>query len=128
MASQLFSLTGGQLQESPYDALFTKLDESGNLTTRVDLLTAVIDWWDHDIQRTEFDRGTLATRSGGSGVEDDVGGAAYRMITVMVKARERRIRLAAPGGRVTRDKSYIGQRRCTEISTLMRSLQLVFRF
>ena len=64
----------------------------------------------------------------GSGVEDDVGGAAYRMITVMVKARERRIRLAAPGGRVTRDKSYIGQRRCTEISTLMRSLQLVFRF
>ena len=42
----------------------------------------------------------------GSGVEDDVGGAAYRMITVRVKARERRIRLAAPGGRVTRDKSY----------------------
>jgi general secretion pathway protein K len=71
VASQLFSLTGGQLQESPYDALFTKVDESGTLTTRVDLLTAVIDWWDHDIQRTEFDRGTLATRTGGSGVEDD---------------------------------------------------------
>lgn len=71
VASQLFSLTGGQLQESPYDALFTKVDENGNLTTRVDLLTAVIDWWDHDIQRTEFDRGTLATRGGGSGAEDD---------------------------------------------------------
>ena len=31
----------------------------------------MIDWWDQDIQRTEFDRGTLATRSGGSGAEDD---------------------------------------------------------
>ena len=46
VATQLFSLTGGQLPESPYDALFTTEDETGTLTTRIDLITAVIDWWD----------------------------------------------------------------------------------
>ena len=71
VATQLFSLTGGQLPESPYDMLFNKEDETGTLTTRIDLITAVIDWWDHDIQRTDFDPGAGTTRTGGTGTEDD---------------------------------------------------------
>lgn len=71
VASQLFSLTGGYLPESPYDALFMEEDESGNITTRMDLVAAVIDWWDRDIQRTDFDPGAGTTRTGGSGTEDD---------------------------------------------------------
>jgi general secretion pathway protein K len=71
VATQLFSLTGGYLPESPYDALFTTADETGTLTTRIDLITAVIDWWDRDIQRTDFDPGAGATRTGGTGTEDD---------------------------------------------------------
>ena len=71
VATQLFSLTGGQLPESPYDALFTQEDETGTLTTRIDLITALIDWWDRDIQRTDFDPGEGLTRTGGTGTEDD---------------------------------------------------------
>lgn len=71
VASQLFSLTGGYLPESPFDSLFTREDENGTLTTRVDLVSAVIDWWDRDIQRTDFDPGARTTRTGGTGTEDD---------------------------------------------------------
>lgn len=71
VATQLFSLTGGYLPESPYDALFNKQDENGTLTTRTDLVTAVVDWWDQDIQRTDFDPGAGVTRTGGTGAEDD---------------------------------------------------------
>ncbi len=82
VATQLFSLTGGYLPESPYDALFSKEDETGTLTTRIDLVTAVIDWWDNDIQRTDFDPGAGATRTGGTGAEDDslyqLGDSPYR--------------------------------------------------
>jgi len=51
--------------------LFTEEDETGTLTTRIDLVTAVIDWWDHDIQRTDYDPGAGTTRTGGTGAEDD---------------------------------------------------------
>lgn len=71
VATQLFSLTGGQLPASPYDSLFNQEDETGTLTTRIDLITAVIDWWDQDIQRTDFDPGAAQTRTGGTGAEDD---------------------------------------------------------
>ncbi len=71
VANQLFSLTGGYLPESPYDPLFTTEDETGTLTTRLDLVAAVIDWWDPDIQRTDFDPGAGETRTGGTGTEDD---------------------------------------------------------
>lgn len=71
VAGQLFSLTGGHLPESPYDALFNTQDENGTLTTRIDLITAVIDWWDNDIQRTDYDPGAGVTRTGGTGTEDD---------------------------------------------------------
>ncbi len=71
VANQLFSLTGGYLPESPYDPLFMKEDETGNITTRLDLVASVIDWWDKDIQRTDFDPGAGQTRTGGTGTEDD---------------------------------------------------------
>ncbi len=71
VATQLFSLTGGYLPESPYDAIFNQEDESGNITTRIDLVSALIDWWDRDIQRTDFDPGAGQTRTGGTGTEDD---------------------------------------------------------
>ena len=71
VANQLFSLTGGYLPESPYDALFSTQDENGTITTRLDLVAAVIDWWDRDIQRTDFDPGAGETRTGGTGTEDD---------------------------------------------------------
>jgi len=71
VATQLFSLTGGYLPESPYDALFSREDETGTLTTRLDLIAAVIDWWDRDIQRTDFDPGAGQTRTGGTGTEDE---------------------------------------------------------
>ena len=71
VAVQLFSLTGGYQLDNPYDVLFSKEDENGNITTRLDLVSAVIDWWDRDIQRTDFDPGAATTRTGGTGVEDD---------------------------------------------------------
>jgi general secretion pathway protein K len=76
VANQLFSFTGGYLQESPYDALFSREDDTGTLTTRIDLVAAVIDWWDRDIQRTDFDPGAGQTRTGGTGTEDD---AVYQL-------------------------------------------------
>ncbi|MEM7433879.1 MAG: hypothetical protein AAF436_01915 [Myxococcota bacterium] len=82
VAVQLFSLTGGYQPESPYDALFAKQDENGNITSRIDLVSAVIDWWDRDIQRTDFDPGAGTTRTGGTGIEDDsyyqIGDDPYR--------------------------------------------------
>ncbi|MGB5812766.1 MAG: hypothetical protein WBG86_19685 [Polyangiales bacterium] len=68
---QLFALTGGYQPESPYDALFAKPDDNGNITTRLDLVSSVVDWWDSDIQRTDFDPGARTTRTGGTGIEDD---------------------------------------------------------
>jgi general secretion pathway protein K len=71
VANQLFSFTGGNLPESPYDELFAREDDTGTLTSRIDLVAAVIDWWDRDIQRTDFDPGAGQTRTGGTGTEDD---------------------------------------------------------
>ncbi|MDH3199972.1 MAG: type II secretion system protein GspK [Myxococcales bacterium] len=71
VAVQLFSLTGGYQPDNPYDFLFSNQDENGNITTRQDVVSAVIDWWDRDIQRTDFDPGAATTRTGGTGTEDD---------------------------------------------------------
>ena len=71
VAVQLFSLTGGYQPENPYDVLFSSQDENGNITTRLDVVSSVIDWWDRDIQRTDFDPGAATTRTGGTGTEDD---------------------------------------------------------
>ena len=69
VAMQLFSLTGGYQPGSAYDALFSGEDADGNITTRLDVVSALIDWWDRDTQRTDFDPGNSTVRDIGS--EDD---------------------------------------------------------
>ena len=67
VASILFSLFGGY-QPSPnkYDPLFTALDDKGRATTRLDLVSNIIDWWDMDEQRVSFDPmlGTVQSAGG----------------------------------------------------------------
>lgn len=70
LAMQLYALTGGYQNQSPYDALFDMLDPDGQLTNRLDVVSDVIDWWDEDEQRTVFDPGAAKVTS--SGREDDI--------------------------------------------------------
>jgi general secretion pathway protein K len=73
IAMQLFALLGGyQSPESPYDPMFSAVDPDGHYTTRLDIVGSIIDWWDHDEQRTVFDPGSAKVTSGGS--EDNVYG------------------------------------------------------
>jgi general secretion pathway protein K len=73
IAMQLFELLGGrQSPDSPYDPMFSARDPDGQYTTRLDIVSAMIDWWDFDEQRTLFDPGNGAIATGGS--EDDVYG------------------------------------------------------
>jgi general secretion pathway protein K len=70
LAMQLYALTGGYQNQSPYDALFNAVDPDGQLTSRLDVVSDVIDWWDEDEQRTVFDPGAAKVQS--SGREDDI--------------------------------------------------------
>ena len=70
LALQLFALTGGGQLESPYDAMFEQPDADGQFSTRLDIVSAIIDWWDFDEQRTVFDPGAGTVASAGS--EDDI--------------------------------------------------------
>lgn len=70
IAMQLYALLGGFQVEGPYDAMFNKLDPDGQLTTRLDIVSDIIDWWDYDEQRTVFDPGSLQVSAAGS--EDDI--------------------------------------------------------
>lgn len=70
LAMQLYALTGGFQTQSPYDSMFNKIDSDGQLTTRLDIVSDVIDWWDPDDQRTVFDPGALTITAAGG--EDDV--------------------------------------------------------
>jgi general secretion pathway protein K len=70
LAMQLFALTGGYQNQSPYDAIFNAMDPDGQLTNRLDIVSDVIDWWDDDEQRTAFDPG--AAKVTDSGREDDI--------------------------------------------------------
>jgi len=70
LAMQLYALTGGYQNQSPYDALFNKPDPDGQLTTRLDLVADTVDWWDEDVVRTVFDPGGAKVSSSGS--EDDI--------------------------------------------------------
>ncbi|HET8937588.1 MAG TPA: hypothetical protein VFN67_29295 [Polyangiales bacterium] len=72
LAMQLFALTGGYQNQSPYDSLFNAIDPDGQLTSRLDTVAGVIDWWDEDEQRTLFDPGAAKVTS--SGREDDIYG------------------------------------------------------
>jgi general secretion pathway protein K len=70
-AMQLFALLGGyQSPESPFDPMFSALDPDGHYTTRLDIVSSVIDWWDQDQERTVFDPGSAKVNTGGS--EDDI--------------------------------------------------------
>jgi general secretion pathway protein K len=71
VARQLYSLFGGMLPSpNKYDPIFSQFDERGRLTTRLEVVGNVIDWWDLDEQRTTYDPllGT-ATSSGGEDVD-----------------------------------------------------------
>ena len=70
IAMQLYALTGGYQNQSPYEPMFTQLDPDGQLTTRLDIISDAIDWWDDDEQRTVFDPG--ASMVSASGREDDI--------------------------------------------------------
>lgn len=69
VAQQLFSLMGGYQSPSPFDPLFSRFDSTGQLTTRLDVVSALIDWWDLDTLRTDFDSGAGEVKNLGS--EDD---------------------------------------------------------
>lgn len=70
VAMQVFAMIGGYQSPSPYDPLFEQRDPDGNFTSRLDLVSALIDWWDVDTERTLFDPGAGEVSSSGS--EDDV--------------------------------------------------------
>ena len=71
VAQQVFAMTGGYQASSPYDPLFERRDADNQITTRLDIVGALIDWWDYDTQRTVFDPGANSVDSN-SGAEDDV--------------------------------------------------------
>ncbi len=81
VAMQMFALMGGYQSPSPYDPLFEGRDIDGNFTSRLDIVSALIDWWDFDAERTTFDPGAGRVTRGG--VEDDV----YRMFDDSYQAR-----------------------------------------
>jgi general secretion pathway protein K len=66
IAMQLFAITGGYLSPSPYDPLFERRDADGRYTTRLDVISEIIDWWDFDAERTTFDPGAGTIASAGS--------------------------------------------------------------
>lgn len=71
VAMQVFAMTGGYQAPSPFDPLFERRDGDGQITTRLDIISALVDWWDYDTQRTVFDPGAGRVESN-SGAEDDI--------------------------------------------------------
>jgi general secretion pathway protein K len=71
MAMQMFALTGGlQSPASPYDPMFEQRDADDKFSSRIDIIAAMIDWWDLDQTRSVYDPSTAAVREGGG--EDDI--------------------------------------------------------
>ncbi|MBN4049482.1 general secretion pathway protein GspK [bacterium AH-315-N03] len=68
---QVFAMTGGYQADSPFNPLFERRDGDGQITTRLDIVSALVDWWDYDTQRTVFDPGAGRVESN-SGGEDDI--------------------------------------------------------
>jgi general secretion pathway protein K len=66
IAMQLFAMLGGYHSPSPYDPLFEQRDADGRYTTRLDVISEIIDWWDRDTERTAFDPGAGTVSSAGS--------------------------------------------------------------
>lgn len=71
MAMQIFALTGGlQSPQSPYDPMFEQRDADDQFSSRLDIIAAMIDWWDVDQTRSVYDPSTGAVSEGGG--EDDI--------------------------------------------------------
>lgn len=70
VALQLFALLGGYQPQSPFNPLFEQLDPDGQNTSRDDIVSGVIDWWDSDTERTSFDPAEAKVTNSGS--EDDI--------------------------------------------------------
>ncbi len=70
VAMQTFAMMGGYQSPSPFDPLFEQRDADGQFTSRLDVVSALIDWWDYDTERSTFDPGAGTVTS--SGAEDDV--------------------------------------------------------
>ncbi len=68
---QVYAMIGGYQLQSPYDPLFDRRDPDGQITSRLDIVSALVDWWDADTQRTVFDPGAASVNANG-GAEDDV--------------------------------------------------------
>jgi general secretion pathway protein K len=66
---QLYSLIGGYAPSpNKYDPLFSHIDEKSEITSRLDLLSNVLDWWDMDDQHAVYD--PILFSSASSGAED----------------------------------------------------------
>ncbi|NJN06289.1 MAG: hypothetical protein HC814_07910, partial [Rhodobacteraceae bacterium] len=46
VAMQTFAMMGGYQSPSPFDPLFEQRDADGQFTSRLDVVSALIDWWD----------------------------------------------------------------------------------
>lgn len=66
MAMQMFALTGGlQSPQSPYDPMFEQRDADDQFSSRLDIIAAMIDWWDLDQTRSVYDPTNGAVSEGG---------------------------------------------------------------
>ncbi len=70
VATQTFGVMGGYQTPSPYDPLFDGLDADEQRTDRLDVISALIDWWDQDTEKTTFDPGSNQVTVGGA--EDSI--------------------------------------------------------
>lgn len=70
VAQQLYTQFGGYMRPSPFDPIFQEQDPDGLNSSRLDIISSIIDWWDPDSERTTFDPGASTVQR--SGAEDDV--------------------------------------------------------
>ena len=66
ISMQVFAMLGGYQQPSPFDPIFANRDADGQFTSRQDIISSMIDWWDGDTDRTTFDPGRGEVASQGS--------------------------------------------------------------
>lgn len=70
-AMQMFALTGGlQSPQSPYDPMFEQRDADDQFSSRLDIISAMIDWWDLDQTRSVYDPSNNTVSEAGG--EDDI--------------------------------------------------------
>ncbi|MGB0678799.1 MAG: hypothetical protein ACPGUV_03965, partial [Polyangiales bacterium] len=69
VSSQLFTLFGGFQSQGPYDALFARRDSDGLYSKRGDIVSAFVDWWDFDTERSSYDPRAGTVHNAGPEVE-----------------------------------------------------------